>query len=111
MGYANTKIRLDFPDLSEDDDPIYVVIRNPRTVPGPQLIAEEVPDGSPNEAYLDASFAVMARLVSDWHVYDGTVDDGAPLELPATVEAMRKLPMEITVRLSDEIGAVTNPPR
>ena len=111
MGYANTKIRLDFPDLSEDDDPIYVVIRNPRTVPGPQLLADDLPPDADSQAHMDAGFAVMARLVTDWHVYDGTVDDGEPLPLPATVEAMRKLPMEITVRLSDEIGAVTNPPR
>ena len=111
MGYANTKIRLDFPDLSEDGDEIYVVIRNPRTVPGPKLIPEELPDGSPRVAYLEASFGIMAGLILEWHVYDGDSDDGAALALPATVEQLRKLPMEITERIAEQIAQVTSPPR
>lgn len=111
MGYVNTKVRLDFPDLSEDDDPIFVTIRNPRVVPSMQLLADDLPDETDSAARLDASFKIMAGLIVDWHVYDGTTDDGDPLPLPATVETLRLLPMEITGRIADEVAQVTRPPR
>lgn len=109
--YANPQIRLDFPDLSEDDDPIYVTIRNPKNVPGPQLMTNDLPEGSTSDQYLDESYRIMAGLVVDWHVYDGASDDGDALPLPASVESMRKLPVDITKQIAEQIALVVNPPQ
>ena len=114
--YANATTRFDFPDLSEDDDPIYVIIRNPKTVPAERLApAGDVPtgpDGKPErDAAMNASFEVMAGLVVDWHVYDATAeDDSPPLPLPATVAMLRSLPFEIVQAITDEIAKVLSPP-
>jgi hypothetical protein len=114
--YANSTVRLDFPDLSEDDDPIYVVIRNPKTVPADVLMPADVPegpDGKPeSSAAIAASYEVMAKLVVDWHVYDGTAeDDSPPLPLPATPEHLKTLPFDIVQRIASEMGQVLTAPR
>jgi hypothetical protein len=115
--YANSHVRLDFPDLSEEGDLIYVTIRNPKTVPSQVLMPDEVPegeDGKPlsSEAAIAASYAVMARIITDWHVYDGTAEeDSPPLPLPATVDHLKTLPFAILQRLSNEIGAVVTAPQ
>lgn len=113
--YANRSIRLDFPDLSEDGDLIYVVIRNPKTMSADQLMPADVangPDGEPeHDAAMTASYEVMAALVTEWHVYDGQAqDDSDPLGLPATGATLRSLPFEIVQAITDEIGKVLSPP-
>jgi hypothetical protein len=114
--YANSLVRLEFPDLSEDGDLIQVTIRNPKTVPADKLIPADLPvgaDGTPDrQAAMDASYTVMAGLVTDWHVYDATAaDDSPPLPLPATAEALRSLPFEIVQSITDRIGQVLTPPQ
>ena|SRR5215469_10874466 len=115
--YANPTIRFDFPDLSEEGDPIYVVIRNPKRLPGEELIPRDVTlkdaDGNlDEEAVKAATFELLASLVTDWHVYDGAADDDSdPLPLPATAAAFRSLPFEIFDRVSDVLTGVVNPPR
>jgi hypothetical protein len=115
--YANSSIRLDFPDLSDGDDQIYVTIRNPKTVPADTLMPKADvplgPDGKPESTgAIRASYEVMAGLVIDWHVYDGTLDEDAPpLELPAKADDFAKLPFEIVQRLADELGQVLTVPR
>lgn len=114
--YANASLTINFPDLSEGDDLIYVTMRNPKTVPLDQLVPGDVPtdeNGEPDrEALTDATYAILAGLVTDWHVYDGTTDEDSPaLELPATVELVRKLPMEILNGLMTEVGKVTANPQ
>jgi len=115
--YANRTIRLEFPDLSEDDDLIYVVIRNPKTVPASALMPDDVPDGPDGKpetaAAITASYGVMAGLIVDWHVYDGSIDDddAPPLELPADVDKIRNLPLEITHRIATMVGEVVTPPQ
>jgi hypothetical protein len=115
--YANQLIRLDFPDLSEDDDPIYVTIRNPKTVPSDTLMPKddvpEGPDGKPDSnAAISASYGVMAELVVDWHVYDALApDDSPPLDLPVTPEKLRKLPFEILQRIAGEMNKVLATPQ
>lgn len=114
--YANSTVRLEFPDLSQDGDDIYVIIRNPKTVPADVLMPKDVPegpDGKPeSSAMMEASYGVMAGLIMEWHVYDGMAeDDSPPLPLPATPEALRSLPFEIVKRLADEIGQVLTVPR
>lgn len=113
--YANTKIRLDFPDLSEDDDPIYVTIRNPKTVPASMLepASDAVgPDGQiDKEKATESSYSVMSGLIVDWHVYDAADEESDALPLPATPESMRKLPMDIVNRLMSEVTKVFTPPQ
>lgn len=113
-GYANRTIMLTFPDLTEEgDDPIHVVIKNPRMVPAQDLVPPDMPqqdDGDDMATFL-AGCAVIARLIKAWHVYDASDegDDQAPLPLPATAELVAKLPLEIQQRIGEEIQAVRSP--
>lgn len=107
--YFNLRTTFEFPDISEDGDLIYVTIRNPKTVPLEQLTPHDVaegPDGkSEPGAMKTAMYGVIAGLVLDWHVYDGTAeDDSEPLGLPATAEMVATLPMEITKKIMDVLG-------
>lgn len=114
-GYGNRTILLDFPELSEEGDRVHVIIRNPRLVPMQDLIPDDVPtsaDGKPDQnAQLAAGMAVIARLITAWHVYDATSaeDDQPLLGLPATAALVAKLPMEIQNRIGEEIHKVRNP--
>lgn len=114
--YANSVIRHEFPDLSEDDDLIYITIRNPKTLPIESLVPGDVrldEAGNPvlDEAR-DATYQMMAGLIIDWHVYDGTIDDDSdPLPLPATSAMVKTLPAEILTWLADEVGKVTATPQ
>jgi hypothetical protein len=112
-GYANRTVRLEFPDLSEFDDLIYVVMRNPKTVPPDDLrAAGNVPagaDGEPEtEAAMRASYQIFSRLVVSWHVYDATSnDENQPLlGLPATPADVAKLPLEILNAMGEELAKV-----
>ncbi len=117
--YAKSTIRQDFPDLSEDDDLIFVIIRNPRTLPIDQLTpdtqVEVGADGQPVDmgAGKAATFGIIAGLVTHWHVYDGTIDedDAPPLPLPATADHIAALPFEIQNWLIKQIGDVLSTPR
>jgi hypothetical protein len=113
-GYANRHIRIDFPELSEEGDLVWVRIRNPRTVPVAEMqsAAEDVrlgPDGKPlpedTEKALSSGNKLIAKLVTDWHVYDASAlgDDQPLLGLPATPELVAKLPLEILDRLGEEL--------
>lgn len=116
--YANRTKRLEFPDLSEDDDLIYVVIRNPKTVPADVLMPDadvpEGPDGKPeSKAAIAQSYEVMTKLILDWHVYDAMSDedDLEPLPTPVTVEMLHRIPLEILTAVAEEIGQVVVAPR
>jgi hypothetical protein len=116
--YANQFVTLDFPDLSEEGDPIFIKIRNPKTVPVDKLKGATDPiDPETGEIIrskaMDSGIEVIAGLIVDWHVYDGTTEDedSEPMGLPATAELVRKLPMEIISRISDEIAKVTKNPQ
>lgn len=116
MGYAKAIKRLNFPDLSEDDDPIWVEIRNPKTLPLRQLMpdsdVETDADGKPMDraAATMATFGILAGLVTNWHVYNATSDDDQPLPLPATAAHIDSLPFEIQQELMAEMKAVTGNP-
>lgn len=112
-GYDNRFKRIDFPELG---DGVYVTLRNPKTLPPSKMQPEGIQlnsDGNPvNEEDAErAMLAVIARLVRDWHVYDASSDeDDQPLlTLPATVESMECLPLEILKRLGEEIRLAVNP--
>lgn len=111
-GYSNRTIRFDFPDLSEDGDLVHVVIKNPKILPPAELI----PDSSGGEGESEADslsriYPIIARLVKAWHVYDGTADgDDLPLlPLPATPEAVAKLPFPILNKISEAMREVVAP--
>ena len=110
-GYANRTVHIEFPELSEPGDLIYVVLKNRKTVPLEVLTG---PETQPSGAEPDpARFAreVIARMVTDWHVYDAFDDnpDQAPLPLPATPELVAKLPVEIRTSLSKALSPDPTP--
>lgn len=118
MGYANRLIRIDFPDLSEADDLIYVTIRNPKTLPvdklQPTTLDVDPTTGQPvdQKAALAATYEVIAGIVQAWNVYDAN-DDAAtvPLGLPATPALVACLPMEIINEIGSRIGQAVTPPQ
>jgi hypothetical protein len=116
--YANQHLLLEFPDLSEDNDPIWVKIRNPKIVPMDQLVpAGNLAVGADGEVDMQeakaAGYGVVAGLIMDWHVYDATSDedDMPALPIPATADLVKLLPMEIQIRITEEIRKVTAGPQ
>lgn len=133
-GYKNRVIKIDFPDLSEPGDPVYVIIRNPQLMPPAELrsyaakfspdlgnIASDDPAAlaaaaaKVSDGDLDAAYGMFARMVLAWRVYDasavpeineaGDVTGDQPLlPLPATPELVSRLPLEIIERLGEELG-------
>lgn len=115
-GYANRLLTVDFPDLADADDKIYVAIRNPKLVPPGELSNNDVvidENGQPvdPDAATAAMYETIAKLITAWRVYDATdmADDQALLPSPATADSVAKLPVEIINRLADEIKQAVNP--
>ncbi|MBS2531567.1 hypothetical protein KGQ20_02150 [Catenulispora sp. NF23] len=110
-GYANRTVRVEFPELSEPGDQVYVVLRNRKTVPLETLTGPEGADGGEQADPARFSREVIARMVTDWHVYDAFDDaaDQAPLPLPATPELVAKLPVEIRTALSKALSPDPTP--
>ncbi len=112
-GYDNRFKRIDFADMGAD---VYVVIRNPKTMPPSMIRPEGVTmdaNGNPvNEEQAEkAMYQVLATLIRDWRVYDATSDaeDQPLLELPATAASVGRLPLGIINRIASELGEATNP--
>ena len=118
MGYANRLLIREFPDLSEDDDAIYVTIVNPKTLPLARLTPRQVQldaDGkpaNPDEATA-ATYELLASLVHDWHVYDANdmAEHPVPMPLPATGDLVACLPIEILTDLTEQITKVAAVPQ
>ncbi len=118
-GYADRLLRIEFPDLTCDGDPVvFIAVRNPRIVPmsvlqGDTEVAVDPTTGMPTDpkAAEAAMLSTMSVLIKDWLVFDGMdeADDPAPLPLPATPDLVAKLPAEIITRLSKEIGEAVAP--
>lgn len=116
-GYKNRSLTLEFPELSEDNDRVYVVIRNPKMVPLEDLVPDSVPtgpDGQPinKQAARYKTYDKIAGLITDWHVYDAKAvgEDQPLLELPATAALVARLPFDISDRLVDELNRVGEDP-
>jgi hypothetical protein len=117
MGYGKKTVRIDFPDISDDGDPIYVTILNPRLASqdkvSPDRDIATGPDGKPLDGReaMAGTYEIIAKLVRDWHVYDidDDADDPAPMPLPATPELVAKLPLTIIAALSTEVQEGVNP--
>jgi hypothetical protein len=115
-GYVDRFITIRFDHLTGDavNDPVWVVIRNPRLVPPSVLTADPValgPDGMPvdQKAAELATYAVLARLIKDWRVYDASVDGISLLPMPASPDLIARLPLEIINRLGAEVSRAANP--
>lgn len=123
-GYANRIVRLTFPELTEpDESELFIVIKNPRTLPPEQLMADDVAldaQGNPTDPKraIQRTKEVIAPLILAWRMYDATVieldDDGKPksqppLPMPATPELVGKLPTEAIVELNRIIAEAVNP--
>lgn len=137
-GYAARTIRLNF-DLTEDpqNDPIWVVIKNPKLLP-PQMFRNsgaaelEVDEatGQPKnaDAAADTGAQMAGRLIVAWRVYDATTspefDPQTGEELPGTTqdllpapaggngvppEQYAKLPGEIQIKIMETIAEAINP--
>lgn len=113
MGYANRLVTIDCQDLVEEGEECWVIIRNPRTLPGEDLRPPEIkpgPDGEYDPADMTMSAnTVIARLIQSWHVYDATADENAPLLGDPTPETVAKLPVAIVSRIGKELAEATNP--
>lgn len=112
MAYLNRTIRLEFPDLGDD---IWVAIHNPALMPASRLQSDvDIPvdaNGKPTDAKaaIDATFDIASKLIAGWNVYDPFDDTETPMELPATVEKLRLLPMSITLKISEIVGKALSP--
>jgi hypothetical protein len=108
-GYANRRIMLDFPELSEPDDKVHIIIRDPKMMTLNEL-TPDLPEGAETDraASTRAMMDVFARMVIAWHVYDATSldDEQPPLDLPATGDKVARLPLLIQNRLADELAKV-----
>ena len=150
MGYRNPVITLRFPELAEEGDNVYVVIRNPKLVPISEMQALSTSTGRLSDAEkarmaaaraaieagqdpgdllteddANRGFALVARLVIGWRVWDATVpvklaEDGSLIEdeetaprllpLPATPELVGRVPSAILNKIMDEVNRA-NPQR
>lgn len=121
-GYANRVVTIKFPELSEEGDEVFVVIRNPKTVALSKMETQQVPvnpDGTPNEsAAAAAGYSLLARLIIGGRLYDATIDDvdedGFPVDqplltYPLTVDKAKTLPVDIINKIFAQIQEAQNP--
>lgn len=124
-GFRNRILTLQFPDLTDEGDPIlHVVLRNPKTVPPTDLVPDDLPvgpDGTPLDQALAAqrSREIIARLIIGWRMYDasdfgydpetGLPTDQQPLPLPATPELVDRLPMDVIREINKAIKEAVDP--
>lgn len=115
-GYLNRFIDIPLDDISGPG--CFIQIHNPRVLP-PSLLEPSTPvkltaDGQPVDPHAAemAGYEVLSRLIRDWRVYDASVleDDQPLLDLPATAEKIRRLPLEIILRLNKEMEKATPNP-
>ncbi len=125
-GYLNRVIQMDFPDLAgterPDDHPdgpgrsiIWLTIRNPKLVPGGELIGEAVnvrrdAEGGViiDQAAADAAYGGYVKLIIAGHILDPTdpFDENPPaLPMPPTALDLAKYPIEVLNKLAEVVSA------
>lgn len=118
-GLKNRLITIDFPDLTEDGEPmLYVTLRNPKLVPMDWLRSKVATDdnGAPlnEDAATQESYVRLARLITDLRMYDAEQEDAdgnQPLiELPMTAEKVSRLPLIVNTRIAMELGKIGEDP-
>jgi hypothetical protein len=131
-GYANPTVKLEFPEISTEGDPIWVVIRNPRIMPQAEIAsygdgADAVVDSdgkvTDRAAARQAANRFIARLVIAANVYDATftpqfddngdvVGDATAPKLPRTnwsAEDAARIPARIFAAIDKEVGEAVSP--
>jgi hypothetical protein len=121
-GYANRVVTIHFPELSEPDDDVFVVMRNPKTVALSQMEAREVEknqDGTPVESQAsEVGYTLLARLIIGGRLYDATVGgvnaDGTPVDqplltYPLSVAKAKALPADVINGIFERIQEAQNP--
>jgi hypothetical protein len=103
---------------------IWVSMRNPSLMTLDELTPKAVPldeNGQPVTALSanEAMFEIFAKLILGWRAYDATSFEIDPttgealpqplLELPATVEQIRKLPKVIVDKIADQMMQAASP--
>lgn len=108
MGYKNRTVTLNFEELG---DGVYVTMKNPKLQSPSALMPRDIPtdeQGRPRDPKQaeEVTYEVIAGLVVGWMVFDANDESEDPpcLPLPATAETVGKLPMEIILRLSEEMA-------
>lgn len=116
-GLKNRFITIEFPEMTEDGDPLlYVTLRNPKLVPLDWLRSHVAvsADGTPvnEEAATQESYERLARLITDIRMYDAEDpgDDQALLTMPMTAEKVSRLPMMVNTKIAEELGRVGENP-
>lgn len=73
---------------------------------------QEISDDLVTDEDAEQGFALVAKLIIGWHVYDPAdmSDNPEPLPMPATSALVAKLPQEILVRIMGEVNQA-NPPQ
>lgn len=115
--------RLEFPELTPPGhDLMWVEIRNPGMMP-PAALDEaraglkDVPTGDDGRPLDDdvaepAVFAMLAKMVRKWNVYDVMADDD-PLPLlpspPRTADVVKQAPSAILKRVMEVVAALQDP--
>ena len=134
-GYANRVIKIDFPDLAEDQetDPVWVIIRNPRLMPGDEIQSvyqgntgfDDAGKVTDREAARQTAAKLVAKLVVAARVYDATapvsfdpltgaiLNGDQPLLPPPpwSQETAARLPQEIMTKISETFAEAVNPPK
>jgi len=126
-GYANRVITIQFPELSEEGNQIFVVLRNPKTVALSKLETKEVsllPDGTVDqEAAAAAGYATLTKLIIGGRLFNAMADevdhvgedgipvlvDQPPLTYPISVEDAQKLPTIVIGKIFETINEAQNP--
>lgn len=122
-GYAHRVVTIHFPDLAEEGDDVFVVLRNPKTVALSKLDTSQAlatnEDGTVIEADAAAAgYKLLARLIIGGRLYDATMDevdcDGNPLDqplltYPLSVEQAMTLPVDIINGIFKRINEAQNP--
>lgn len=124
-GYLNRVIQLTFPELAgrqDDDDPdspavIWVTIRNPKLIPGHELIGkgggtrrDEHGNVIYDERTAAETFGGYAKLIIAGYVLDPSdpLDPNPPvLPMPPSEDDVAKYPMEILSRLGEVVSQGT----
>lgn len=131
-GYTNPYVLLQFPDLGDDCS---ILMKNPQLLPPKDITPEDVAlddKGQPldPQAANEAMYAVFARIIVAWKVYEAFGSGVAPEIAPdadpialfeslgageqprlgeITVENIGRLPMVIIKRVMEELSRVADP--
>ncbi len=125
MGYLNRHIYLDFPELAGRERPddetsqsiIWLMVRNPKLIPGGELIGKGASARRNAEGELivdvaaaEEAYGGFAKLIVGGNVLDPTVDsdDPPPLPMPPSPTDLAKYPIEVLNRLG-QLLADSNP--